>query len=393
MKTKDQVQREAINALDANSGSGIVTMATGTGKSKIPIMIAQRDLTSTYKILICVPTEKLRDENWKKEFEKWEANDIWHTHVERTCYVSMPKILDQIYDMVIMDECHNITEYNIQFFTQNKCKRIIGLTATMPENLIKLDLLKSLRLKIVYSVSMDQAVKWKLVSPYRIILVRQPMNTIQKTVKAGNKLKPFYQTEYEAYAYVTKKINQFATRQQQGDILTSQDLAIKEILIRQRMHLVYNFESKLNTAKFLLEYVIHKDQRTLIFAGSIKHADELCIDSFHSKSSKHSTTFERFNNKQINRLSCVNSLNEGHNIPDLDNALIVQLNSKSLRMIQRIGRIVRYREDHIATIFIITTKDTVDENWTKSSLKEFDEDNIINIDFTYLKQHMDEFKF
>ena len=76
-KTKSEVQQEAEDAIEANGGSGSVFMATGTGKSKIPIDIAKKDLQtisiSNYRILLCVPTEKLRDKNWKEEFEKWEA--------------------------------------------------------------------------------------------------------------------------------------------------------------------------------------------------------------------------------------------------------------------------------------------------------------------------------
>jgi len=390
IRTKDEVQLEAVAAIDQNNGSGILQMATGTGKSKIPIDIAKRDYYPGYRILICVPTEKLRDVNWRNEFYKWGAGEIWEECVERTCYVSMPKLIDQHYDLVVLDECHNITEYNSLFFSQCTCKKLIGLTATMPTDHIKLSIFNSLHLKVIYSVSMDQAVEWGLVSPYKIIIVKTDIDRVTKNVPAGNKKKPFMQSEWAAYDYITKKINSMThdTDIYGNDIrmdLNPSDRARLKMLTLQRMRLIYNFKSKLDAAKYLLRRLIPESERTLIFAGSIAHADELCVNSFHSKSSKKSTTFEDFCEKKITRMSCVDSVNEGHNIPDLDRALIVQLNSKSLKMIQRIGRVVRFREDHVARIIIVVAKGTMDEQWTKTALAEFDEDNITVYNLTDLK--------
>ena len=89
---KDRVQMEAKEAFVANGGWGSVYMATGSGKSKIGVDLAVYDYNvckgvRPSKVLIVVPTEKLRDENWKEEFEKWEAGEVWNT-VERTCYAS-----------------------------------------------------------------------------------------------------------------------------------------------------------------------------------------------------------------------------------------------------------------------------------------------------------------
>ena len=69
----------------------------------------------------------------------------------------------------------------------------------------------------------------------------------------------------------------------------------------------------------------------------------------------------------------------------MDNALIVQLNSKELNLVQRIGRIVRYRHGHIAEIFIIMVQNTVDEAWTYKSLANFENSNIRRINFEQLK--------
>ena len=143
--------------------------------------------------------------------------------------------------------------------------------------------------------------------------------------------------------------------------------------------------SKTEAAKFLLEHIIPKEERTLIFAGSIAQAEQVCTDFFHSKTND--KKFNLFTEEKINRLSSVKSLNEGHNISNLDNALIIQLNSKELSMVQRIGRIVRYRDEHIANIYIINVRNTVDENWLESSLSDFDQNNITYLNYSQLKMN------
>ena len=79
-------------------------------------------------------------------------------------------------------------------------------------------------------------------------------------------------------------------------------------------------------------------------------------------------------------------MNEGQNIPNLDNAVIVQLNSNELSTIQRIGRCIRYRPGHEATIYILSVVQTQDEKWVKKALENFDTNNIEYVSYkNYLK--------
>jgi superfamily II DNA or RNA helicase len=381
-KTKDQVQKEAVSAIEANNGKGIVVMATGAGKSKVVIDYALKHYDNPYaKILLVVPTEKLRDVNWKNEFEKWGAGHIYE-RVERSCYVSIHKIEDRKYDLVIMDEVHNITENNSSFFYQNEVTDVVGLTATLPENYIKRDILNDLNLRPIYIVTVDDAVEWGLISPYRVTIIETRLNGVLRNVPAGNKNKPFMQTEQEAYSYVTKSIEMLKN----NDFRSPSDDKRMQMLIFKRMRLIYNLETKKKIAQFLLDRVIPRDERTLIFCGSIEQAKKLNPYSFHSKS-KDSKDFDAFVSKEISRLSCVQSLNEGHNLPDVDNALIVQLNSKELNLVQRVGRIVRYRHGHIANIFIICVRGTVDEDWTRKATTNFGQENIEWLSFEQLKMN------
>lgn len=372
---KSKIQAEIL-PLAQKEPRAIVVGATGIGKSKVAIDYAKslvREKPSA-KIHIIVPTEKLRDENWLEEFTKWNAKTIWNKNITRSCYVSANKIRDKHYDLVILDETHNITENNAKFFDNNTVDNCLGLTATLPKDEIKKTILKGLGFKIAYELPLDLAVELGLVSPYKITVVEVELDTEDKYVKSGTKDKPFYQTEYKKYEYLSGVISR---------LMFSNNARAKASLkfkILNRMRFIYNLRSKTLAAEYLLENVISKDERTLIFCGGIAQAEHLNEYSFHSKK-KNSEDFDNFKAEKINRLSCVNALNEGHNIPNLDNGLVVQLNSKELNLIQRIGRIVRFRQGHIAEIYIICVMNTQDEKWVAKALDGLDKSNINRIKF------------
>lgn len=383
-RTKDEVQEEAGRILSLNADHGIIAMATGTGKSKVAInkIVEHYKNNTDLRVLIVVPTEKLRDQNWKDEFIKWNQSFLWDNNVERSCYASISKMEGEVYDLIILDECHNITPNNSSFFKNNTVSSVIGLTATPPTDRVKHEVLKQLNLHVLYRVTLDEAVEWGLVSPYEITVIYTTLDSVRKNIRAGNKKKPFMQTEMAAYWYLTKKINEIPY-----DSSNPVLLAKRQALIMKRMRFIYNLNSKTEAARFILSKLIKEGERTLIFAGDIPQAEALCPDFFHSK-----TNDEKYNlflQEEINVLSSVRSLNEGQNIPNLDNALIVQLNSNELHTIQRIGRTVRHRDGHKAKIFIICAKGTVDEKWLASAISELDHSNIIYHNFSQLKMSYD----
>jgi superfamily II DNA or RNA helicase len=377
---KSKIQREALR-IAKEEDRAIVVMATGAGKSKVAIDYAKEIVLNNLfaRILIIVPTEKLRDENWKEEFAKWDAIDVWDANVERCCYVSANKFENQEFDLVICDEIHNITESNSGFFYQNNVDKAIGLTATVPENEEKQLILYGLGFKVVYTLSLDKAVELGLVSPYQVTVIKVPLEAQKKTCIAGGKNNPFLQTEVARYEYLTEVMNR---------AMFSLDTRVKATAmfkILARMRFIYDLKSKTEAARFLLENLIPINERTLIFAGGISQAEELCQNSFHSKSKKTDASFDDFKEGRINRLSCVNSLNEGHNIPNLDNGFVVQLNSKALNLIQRIGRIVRYRDGHRAQIYILCAAGTQDEIWVEKAIEELDKDCITYVNYEEIK--------
>lgn len=353
--------------LKKNNNRGLISICTGGGKSKIAIDLADELNSSNFKGLLVVPTEKLRDINWKNEFSDWDKEELYDKF-DRSCYVSISKIKDQSYDLVILDEAHRVTPYNYEFFKNNNVKAIIALTATPPQEEDKKKMLEDLQVNSVFHISLDEGVKLGLVAPYTIKVIETRLDTKEKYLDSGSKTKPFKTTEFNLYAYLNKLLVKL--------MYTNAD---PTWLILKRMRFIYNLKSKTDIAKKLIAK-LPKEDKTLIFCGTINQAEELCEYTYHSKS-KSSKALEDFMSDKIKTLSCVNSLNEGMNISNIDTAVIVQLNSKELDLIQRIGRICRYREGHLATIYILCALETQDEKWVNAALTNFNKECIEYINY------------
>lgn len=373
---QDRIQKEAKESIEKNSGRGLLAMCTGSGKSRIPILYAQDKKNKVQRIAVIVPTEILRDSGWKEEFKKWKALSLYKS-TELLCYASAHKITGKEYDLVILDEAHNITELSAEFFKSNTVRDIIALTATPPEKEEKQEILSSLGLKTTYTLTLEKGVELGIIAPINIHVIYTELDKVRKNVKMGNKERPFFQTEQKAYEYHTQSVD-YAYETYNYDKL--------KFLIMNRARFIYNLNSKLEAAKMILDELF--EERNIIFCGSVEQAEKISEHTFHYKSGK--TALNQFIAQEIDELACVSALNEGHNLPMIDNAVIIQLNSNALNLIQRIGRVCRWREGHEANVYLLICKDTQDEKWAESALKDFDKSSIKYYD--NVKQFLDEFE-
>lgn len=363
---KDKLQREVQELWEQNNCKGLAALCTGAGKSKIAVNIVTDDKHKG-KWLLVVPTEKLRDENWLDEFNKWKKK-TYYSKLDRECYASLSKVDLSKYEGIILDEAHNLTEANSEPFRVLSKKqltdlKILALTATPPKEEEKIEIFNQLQLKKIKELKLDEGVELGIVAPYEIIIVETQLDNIKKNCKGGTKDKPFLTTEAANYEFKSRQIQriQFSGK------------PVPKFLYLNRMHMIYGLQSKTEAAKSILKH-IPESKKTLIFAGTIEQAIELEKNTFHSKSDD--KNLKLFQENKINRLSCVQSLNEGLNIKDLDIGLVVQLNSNPRNLIQRVGRLVRIREGHKATIYILSCVGTQDEKWVEKAIEGLDRSNI-----------------
>ena len=125
------------------------------------------------------------------------------------------------------------------------------------------------------------------------------------------------------------------------------------------------------------------DNKILVFSGANKYTDELCDSvsplavSYHSGKTKKEkeAALEQFRNDDINILCSTKALNQGFDIPNANTGIICGITSKSLSMIQRIGRLIRYQEGKIGNVYILYVENSQEEKWLKNSVKTLDNIN------------------
>lgn len=394
--TKEQkqelVQRAAKKAWEDGGEWGLLAMATGTGKSKVAVEIASElirvmDVQSTPNILLVVPTEKLRDNNWEEEFNKWNESAAY-TCLDRSCYASILKVENQVFDLVILDEVHWVTAANSRFFEKNSIKRLLCLSATPPvkpdpkskvkdsTNEQKYNLFVQYRIKTDFYYPIEQARADGLVANYEIWVVRTQLDESLKYIEAGPKAKRFMQTEKQSYDSLSRLIQKFAI---------AKNHVMVKVKSLERMRLIANSMEKLEACKLLLEKC--KGNRILVFGGSIDQIEKLMPGQvYHSKSGKAGHAYlAKFMAEEVDECGTVAAANEGLNFPNLDIGLIAQISSDARALVQRIGRIIRWRPDHTSIIFIVVAQGTQDEKWLEVAFEGMDRSQIKYINAKDLK--------
>lgn len=366
-------QQQAYKAWKDNNCRGTFEGATGVGKTRVGIMAADAEfkLNSDALVYIGVPTETLRDDGWPAEMREC-GFEYLVDKTRRICYTSLAKEKpERDVDLFIGDEIHHITPANSIFFGGPwKVFKVLGLTATLPDPSVS-EQDKDKRIIIdawapsVFKISIEEAIELKLVSDFEVTVLMFDLDRTDYYVKAGSAKKPFMQTEEQHYKFLSKQL---------GKAMYSGNEGFKFQCMQKRVQFLNNLRSKKLLAKEIMDKVL-EGNRTLVFCGSIEQSVDLCGKQVYNSE----TTREQldlFKEGKIDYLGCVQALNEGENIEGIDQGLVVQLNSRELGIIQRIGRHIRYRPGHIARIIVLVAKNTADQKWYESAFRNFNRSRI-----------------
>lgn len=357
-KNREDVQSEAVSAL-LNSKRAGVAVSMGVGKTLIGLKHLKELYNpgdGTFKALVVAPKKSIF-QSWKDEMQK-HGLDHLKDCITFSTYLSLSK-QDTSYRVVYLDECHNLLPSHEPWLDMYK-GIIVGLTGTPP----KYD--RSIKGKLVnkfcpikYNYVVDNAVGDGILNDYRIIVHMIPLGTV-RNIQASTK-KNWMTSEVESYTFWSSKIDQ---------AIDPRDSMMFRI---HRMKAMMTYTSKEVYAKQLFESITDK---CILFANTQKQAEMLCYHSYHSDNPDSDVNLLKFKVGIINKMSAVLQLNEGVNIPDLRSGIIMHAYGNERKSAQRIGRLLRLNPTETATVHILCYKGTVDENWVRSALSEFDQSKI-----------------
>ena len=371
-KIRDEEQRKALNKWARNNYIGSIIAGTGFGKSRCGIMAIDY-MFSNYKAnnaLILVPTVQLQQQ-FIDEFDKWSVDS---SKVNIICYQSAYKLIGQHYNIVICDEIHlGLSPEYRKFFENNTYDKLLCMTATLPEEYEYKELLEKIA-PTVYKITLDKCVQLGIVSPYNITCIPVTLTVNEKTdyKKANN--------SFVQWKYMLGQFNAFESAQM---IMANKNATPgdkkKAIMfyraIRMRKQIVDFAENKIHTFKEI--YKDNPDNKILVFSGANDFTDKLCNSiapnamAYHSKKTKKQKelALESFRDGSINVLCSTKALNQGFDVPDANMGIICGITSKSLSMIQRVGRLIRFKEGKVGEIIILYVADSQEEKWLKNAVK------------------------
>jgi superfamily II DNA or RNA helicase len=357
---REEIQAEALKATEGKQKASVV-LGTGVGKTLVGLKHMKLNTTPLMKMLVVAPKKSIF-QSWKDDAETFNMQEQL-SRVTFTTYLSLNKHNPADYDAVYLDEAHSLLDSHRGFLQLYKGK-ILGLTGTPPKykDSEKGKLVQEF-CPVVYTFKADDAIENGILNDYQIIVHELFLDT-NKNYSVVMKNKSFMTSELQNYQYWGQRLETGS-----GPV---------HILRVMRMKAMMEYASKEKYTKILMDSI---NTKCIVFANTQDQADRLCKYSYHSNNSKSEENLEMFKAGTIDKLSTVMQLNEGVNIANLKQGIIMHAYGNERKASQRIGRLLRLNPDDKAIVHILCYKDTVDEKWVKEALEGFDQNKILWKDY------------
>jgi len=234
---------------------------------------------------------------------------------------------------------------------------------------------------VCYTYGMDKGQEEGTARKLDVYVISHQLDKVVRSVEVGTKSNPFMQTEFEAYTY----------RDQQFRNAISAPAHIRDFKIRTaagaRARLLYALPSKIPAVRHLLSGLKAKEgdnSKTIVFGNDLKSLHEITLNVIASKNANGSNRTDKENEKvrddfeagKLNVIAAFKKLEQGANLTDLDNCIIMSYYSKERALVQRVGRL--RNNGKVGRIFIFVTFGTQETKWFDTMFENIDSLNFIN---------------
>ena len=364
-------QNESIENWKKNNRCGVIVLPTGAGKTHVATMAIEMCGRQT---LVIVPTLDLMNQWYDTLLATFNAEigligggfyEIGAITV--TTYASAFRHQERIgnqFGLVIFDECHHLPSEGYKYAAEFAIAPFrLGLTATPERTDGGEDNLEEIVGKFVYRLE-AQEIAGEYLADYVVERIE---------VDLSDKEREAYSKEREIYLNFRRKMNlpygQDGWRMFLIQSAKSEDGRRAMKAYRNYKKIALGTDSKLNILQELLKR--HKKDKTLIFTQENEMVYQISNDYLIPAITHQTNVKERrfwlkaFNNGEVLALATSKVLNEGVNIPDASVAIILSGSGSTREHIQRLGRILRKKEDKQAILYEVVARDTTEEYTSK----------------------------
>lgn len=337
-------QKEALKAWMKAGCRGTVVVPTGGGKTYIGMAALYYMSVPT---LICVTTIELARQ-WRQKLKEHLGihagllgggqHDIEDVTV--AIYNSAVNYIDELidrFDLLIADEVHHIpanTFRKVAF--RLKARKRLGLSAT-PKRVDRNEALIFFSVgDVVYQAKYEEMVRLKLAAPLKY---------------------------YRFYVNLTpEEENKYSAELNGGSSPNKVQKLMKiAFMAKEKYELLKKIVQKLKDDKILVfcQYVEQAEKAYKAVREVAKGQVALLTGETNAKLRK--KYFDEFREGVKRILVTTTVLDEGIDVPDAETAIILSGSGTERQMIQRIGRVIRYRPNKVAKIIEIIARNTVEE--------------------------------
>lgn len=324
----------------------LLQWATGTGKTKAALDYVKQAKLRQPKVLVLV-AEIAHIKNWKDEIAKWKCKTVMSKSTF-CCYSSLHKMTSQKWDFIICDECHHLfSEKRMKAFRQLQYDNIILLSATLTHDNVKM-----------------------LQSDVKDLMIDK--QTLSDCINEGKLKMPDINI-------VNVQMTEFQTRQYLSFTRRYEMLKIKRFENAAKMAAIKRKRFLANTkTKALTELVskLRKENKKIVYyCASIDQMIKVS-GNINCVSSKHRTddSIQKFNNGEISELFFCQMGTEGLNLRGIEVAVICQTDAQTRPFIQKIGRVLRNKENPV--VYILKSVPYLNQLGTDIVSETIDEKNI-----------------
>lgn len=361
--TREEAERIALSSVMKYKKT-ILELPTGFGKTKLSLQCIQNHIDENNiknpKILILV-AKRVHIDTWKDEINKWQLLNKYNNKI--ICYNSMVHECGKIYDYIIMDECHHLSDMRKQYLHDIVVThRLLGSSATLSKDIKEYFRFHGAN---IIQCRIKSAIEDEVLPQPKIIKVALELDNKTVCCKVKQFNRELTTTQRGAYKIMSKEIEWYKNK-----FMHTGNQRIKTIWLRKcKARLIWLSEQKEVILKHLLSS--YKDRRTIIFCASIDQAERLCHNSITTRNKKAAETLDKFNKKKINQVSAVDILNEGVNLIDCQVGILGIMNATDIMYRQKIGRLLRHEHPIVLLPYY---KDTREEEIVNDILETYKED-------------------
>jgi RNA polymerase primary sigma factor len=399
-----QWQREALHAWNSNGQRGIVNAVTGAGKTRLALAAIRQHLDQpNSNAAVIVPTIELLRQ-WHRQLCEWfpdhkvgmlgggeddflDTNDILVAVMNSASTYSLG-LPNGTSGLLIGDECHRLASPKNQHALEAYFQSRLGLSATHE----RLDgghetILIPYFGSVIYELTYKQAIAQDVISPVKVATIaveftpEEMADYDRLTDEMGNARRMLSSnfglhslTPGEFFTEVSKLAN---SNDRRASIAANRYLRP----YRARRTLLAESRAKIE-ALGILAGAVQDANGTIAFTESIDSTNDI-VDAFATRSivaeaihsklrpDERREIFEQFSDGLVQLISAPQVLDEGIDVPEADLAIIVAGTSQRRQMVQRMGRVMRKKQDHRFARFAILYVKGTHEDPTKGAHEEF----------------------